>query len=82
MNSILSLYFPRANPKSRLFQNVKDVPTNGIPEFVDVQSAIFEFQKYGQLLHGCRFLEFHLYSIFDQFSYLLNSKNRHFFQNF
>ena len=29
-----------------------------------------------------RFMEFHLYSILVQFSYLLNSKNRHFFQNF
>ena len=27
-------------------------------------------------------MEFHLYSILFQFSYLLNSKNRHYFQNF
>ena len=27
-------------------------------------------------------MEFHLYSILIQFSYLLNSKNRHYFQNF
>ena len=26
------LYFLRTNPKSRLFQNVKEVPTSGIPE--------------------------------------------------
>ena len=42
----------------------------------------FEFQKYGLFLHRCRFMEFHLYSILFQFSYLLNSKNRHYFQNF
>ena len=35
------LYFLQTNPKSRLFQNVKDVPTKGIPEFVDVLIAIF-----------------------------------------
>ena len=28
----LSFYFLRANPKSRLFQNVKEVTTNGIPK--------------------------------------------------
>ena len=26
------LYFPGTNPKSRLFQNVKEVPTSGIPK--------------------------------------------------
>ena len=41
-----------------------------------------EFQKYGLFSHRCRFMEFHLYDIFDQFSNLLNSKNRHYFQNF
>ena len=41
-----------------------------------------EFQKYGLFTHRCRFLEFHLYSILFQFSNLLNSKNRHYFQNF
>ena len=41
-----------------------------------------EFQKYGLFSHRCRFMEFHLYSILTQFSYLLNSKNRHYFQNF
>ena len=41
-----------------------------------------EFQKYGLFTHRCRFLEFHLYSKLFQFSNLLNSKNRHLFQNF
>ena len=41
-----------------------------------------EFQKYGLFSHRCRFLEFHLYDIFDQFSNLLNSKNSQYFQNF
>ena len=41
-----------------------------------------EFQKYGLFSHSCRFMEFHLYSIIIQFSYLLNSKNRHLFQNY
>ena len=35
------LNFLQTNPKSRLFQNVKEVPTIGIPEFVDVLIAIF-----------------------------------------
>ena len=37
----LSFYFLQTNPKSRLFQNVKEVPTNGIPKFVGVLIAIF-----------------------------------------
>ena len=41
-----------------------------------------EFQKYGLFLQPCRFLEFHLYSKLFQLSYLLNSKNRHYFQYF
>ena len=41
-----------------------------------------EFQKYGLFSQQSRFMEFHLYSILFQFSYLLNSKNRHLFQNF
>ena len=32
MDTILSSYFPRTNPKSRLFHIVKEVPTNGIPK--------------------------------------------------
>ena len=75
-------YFPRANPKSRLFQNVKKVPTNGIPEIGGPIARFLEFQKYGLFLHRSRFMEFQLYSIFGQFSYLLNSKNSHFFLNF
>ena len=41
-----------------------------------------EFQKYGLFSQPCRFMEFHLYSIFDQFSYFVNSKNRNLFQYF
>ena len=32
MDTILESYFPGANPKSRLFHIVKEVPTNGIPK--------------------------------------------------
>ena len=45
-------------------------------------TRFLEFQKYGLFSHRCRFLEFHLYSILIQFSYFVNSKNRHYFQNF
>ena len=41
MDTILESYFLQTNPKSRLFQNVKEVPTNGIPKFVGVLIAIF-----------------------------------------
>ena len=68
MDTILYPYFLRANPKSRLFQNVKEVPTIGIPK-IEQKMRFLEFQKYGLFLHRCRFMEFHLYSIFDQFSY-------------
>ena len=47
-----------------------------------VGRRFLEFQKYGLFLYRCRFMEFHLYSILFQFSYFLNSKNRHLFQNF
>ena len=32
MDTLLESYFLRVNPKSRLFQIVKEVPTNGIPK--------------------------------------------------
>ena len=73
--------FQEPTQKSRLFQNVKKVPTNGIPK-IGSGARFLEFQKYGLFLHRCRFMEFHLYSILFQFSYLLNSKNRHYFRNF
>ena len=66
MDTILQFYFLQTNPKSRLFQNVKKVPTIGIPEIGHIQ----------------RFVEFHKYGIFHPFSNFVNSKNRHFFQNF
>ena len=44
------------------------------------KAHFLEFQKYGLFLLQSRFMEFHLYGIFDQFSNLLNSKNRHYFQ--
>ena len=81
MDTILQFYFLQTNPKSRLFQLVKEVPTNGIPK-IGGKARFLEFQKYGLFSHRCRFMEFHLYSILIQFSYLLNSKNRHYFQNF
>ena len=77
----LSFYFPRTNPKSRLFQIVKKVLTNGIPKIEPI-TRFLEFQKYGLFLQQCRFIEFHLYGIFEYFANLLNSKNRHFFQYF
>ena len=51
------------------FQKSGDGAIYGIPDIW----TIFEMG---------RFLEFHLYSILFQFSYLLNSKNSHYFQNF
>lgn len=81
MDTLLESYFPRTNPKSRLFQIVKEVPTIGIPK-IEPKSRFLEFQKYGLFFEMGRFMEFHLYSILIQFSYLLNSKNRHLFQNF
>ena len=74
-------YSLQTNPKSRLFQIVKEVPTIGIPK-IETKYRFLEFQKYGIFLHRCRFMEFHLYSIFEYFANLLNSKNRHYFQNF
>ena len=59
MDTILESYLPRANPKSRLFQNVKEVPTIGIPKIGRV-ARFLEFQKYGLFLQPCRFMEFHL----------------------
>ena len=59
MDTILESYFPRTNPKSRLFQNVKEVPTIGIPKIGRV-ARFLEFQKYGLFLQPCRFMEFHL----------------------
>ena len=32
MDTLLESYFPRTNPKSRLFHIVKEVPTSGIPK--------------------------------------------------
>ena len=81
MDTILQSYFLQTNPKSRLFQFVKKVPTIGIPNIGRV-ARFLEFQKYGLFLLQSRFKEFHLYDIFDQFSNLLNSKNRQYFQNF
>ena len=40
MDTVISFYILRANPKSRLFQNVKEVSTNGIPE-IGQNNAIF-----------------------------------------
>ena len=79
MDTILQFYFLQTNPKSRLFQNVKKVPTIGIPEIEHIQRFL-EFQKYELYTHRSRFMEFHLYSILDQFSNFVNSKNRHYFQ--
>ena len=80
-NGHIIILFLQTNPKSRLFQNVKEVPTIGIPKLGPI-TRFLEFQTYGLFLHRCRFLEFHLFRILIQFANLLNSKNRHYFQNF
>ena len=41
MDTILESYFLQTNPKSRLFQNVKEVPTNGIPKIRRCLKRIF-----------------------------------------
>ena len=41
MDTILESYFLQTNPKSRLFRNVKEVPTIGIPKIGGVLIAIF-----------------------------------------
>ena len=80
MDTLLESYFPRTNPKSRLFQFVKEVPTIGIPKIET--TTIFGIPEIWTIFEMGRFMEFHLYSILFQFSNLLNSKNRHLFQNF
>ena len=80
MDTLLESYFPRTNPKSRLFQIVKKVPTNGIPKIGG--RAIFGIPEIWTIFEMGRFMEFHLFRILFQFSNLLNSKNRHLFQNF
>ena len=75
------LYFPRTNLKSRLFQNVKEVPTNGIPKIRRCLKRIFLNSRNTELfLYRCRFMEFQLQGVFEYFANLLNSKNRHYFQ--
>ena len=73
-------YFLQTNLKSRLFHNVKKVPTIGIPKIC--WPTIFGIPEIWTISEMDRFMEFHLYDIFDQFSNLLNSKNSHYFQNF
>ena len=46
----LLFYFLQTNPKSRLFQNVKEVTTNGIPKIEPIMRFL-EFQKYGIFSH-------------------------------
>ena len=67
----LSFYFLRVNPKSRLFQNVKEVPTNGIPKIRRCLKRIFLNSRNTELfLYRCRFMEFHIF---------LNSRNTELF---
>ena len=57
----LSFYFLQTNPKSRLFQNVKEVPTNGIPKIRRCLKRIFLNSRNTELfLYRCRFMEFQL----------------------
>ena len=59
------LYFLRANPKSRLFQNVKKVPTSGIPNIC--RTTIFRIPEIWTIftsmpIYGIpKIWEFHLY---------------------
>ena len=74
-------YFLQTNPKSRLFQKVKEVPTNGIPKIRRCLKRIFLNSRNTELfLYRCRFMEFQLQGVFEYFANLLNSKNRHYFQ--
>ena len=50
MDTILESYFPRTNPKSRLFHIVEEVPTIGIPE-IGPKMRFLEFQKYGLFIN-------------------------------
>ena len=66
------LYFPRTIPKSRLFQNVKEVPTSGIPK-IELSARYFEFQIYGLFLYRCRFMEFQQQGLFGKYPDFWNS---------
>ena len=48
MDTILESYFPGANPKSRLFHIVKEVPTTGIPK-IGPKRAIFGIPEIGTI---------------------------------
>ena len=50
--------FQEPTQKSRLFQNIKDISTNGIPEFVGVLCAIFGIPIIRTIWSVSRFLEF------------------------
>ena len=45
-NGHIIILFLQTNPKSRLFQFVKEVPTSGIPK-LETNIRFMEFQKYG-----------------------------------
>ena len=81
MDTELYSYFLRTNTKSRLFQNVKK-GSNYWNSKNRQGCAIFGIPEIWTISEMDRFLEFHLYDIFDQFSNLLNSKNSQYFQNF
>ena len=46
MDSILLFYFLRANPKSRLFQNVINVPIFGIPNILAIADILNSKNKH------------------------------------
>ena len=58
MDTILYFTFQEPTQKSRLFQFVKDISTNGIPEFVGVLCAIFGIPIIRTIWSVSRFLEF------------------------
>ena len=66
------LYFLQTNPKSRLFQFVKEVPTNGIPK-IEQLIRFFEFHKYGLFLDRHRFMEFQQQGLFGHHPDFWNS---------
>ena len=65
-------YFPRTNLKSRLFQNVKKVPTIGIPK-IGPLTLIFGIPEVWNIFEMDRFQEFQQLGLLGQHPDLWNS---------
>ena len=81
MDTILESYFPRTNPKSRLFQKVKKVPTTGIPKIstppifgipeiwtISTQVPISGIPFIQYIISIFQFVEFQKQALFSKFS--------------